>query len=289
MDDQERNPKRDWEGKAMSEKFVQVDRLKTRYLEEGNGPAVILLHGASIGSSADVWERNLAPLATHGLRAIAFDQPGFGLSDNPKDCSVAYRRRFILQFMDTVEIHKAALVGHSQAGAMAVGLAMDHPQRISRIIVLGSGSLLPPLPQASKPGGAREGEEGTDGEPTPEDTRALLEHNLFNHSLITPEVLEKRHRMSVGKNFEAFRERNRTAPTAGGKESVPLWQRLDQIPVPMLFIYGKQDRGSAAERAVLFKERYPKLDLRLIDRCKHLVQWDAASEFIALSAKFLTS
>jgi 2-hydroxy-6-oxonona-2,4-dienedioate hydrolase len=69
----------------MVEKFVQVDGLKTRYLEEGSGPEVLLLHGASLGSSADVWERNLAPLARHGLRALAFDQPGFGLTDNPPD------------------------------------------------------------------------------------------------------------------------------------------------------------------------------------------------------------
>ena len=45
---------------ASHDQFVEVDGLTTRYLEEGKGPAVILLHGASLGSSADVWERNLA-------------------------------------------------------------------------------------------------------------------------------------------------------------------------------------------------------------------------------------
>jgi pimeloyl-ACP methyl ester carboxylesterase len=271
------------------EKLIQVDGLRIRYLEEGKGPEVILLHGASLGSSAAVWERNLVPLANHGLRVIAYDQPGFGLSDDPRDHSVAYRWHFILQLMDALEIQKASLVGHSQAGVMAVGLAMDHPQRISKIIVVGTGSLLPPLPQGSRSGGAREGEEGADREPSLEDTQALLEQNLFNHSLITSDILEQRHRMSIGKNFRAFLERNRAAQKGGAKESIPLWQRLDQVPVSMLFIYGKNDRGSAAERALLFKERYPKLDLRLIDHCKHLVQWDAASEFVAIGAGFLTS
>ena len=271
----------------MTEKFISVDGLKTRYLEEGNGPAVILLHGASLGSSADVWERNLAPLASRGLRAIAFDQPGFGLSDNPKDYSVAYRRRFILQFMDGLRINQGGLVGHSQAGAMAAGLAFDHPDRISKVIVLATGSLLPPLPEGAKQG-AGEGEEGGGSEPTLADTRALLEQNLFDHSLITPEVLEKRHRMSVGKNFSAFVKRS-NLPRGGGKESVPLWQRLHQLPVPLLMIYGKQDRGSAAARASLLKERFPTLNLHLLDRCKHLAQWDAAEEFTSLSGKFLTS
>lgn len=269
-----------------TEKFVQVDGLKTRYLEEGSGPEVLLLHGASLGSSADVWERNLAPLAAHGLRAIAFDQPGFGLSDNPKDFSVAYRRRFILQFMDALGIKKASLVGHSQAGNMAVGLAFDHTDRISKVVVLATGSVLPPLAEGGKGGG--EGEEGGSSEPSLDDTRALLEHNLFNHSLITPEALEKRHRMSVGKNFQAFLERSK-APRGGGKDAVPVWERLHKLPVPLLMIYGKQDRGSAAARAAALKERYPSLNMHLLDNCKHLAQWDASDEFVSLSGKFLAS
>ena len=271
----------------MTERFVQVDGLKTRYLEEGKGPEVLLLHGASLGSSADVWERNLAPLAGRGFRPIAFDQPGFGLTDNPKDYSVAYRRRFILQFMDALGIRKAHLVGHSQAGAMAVGLAFDHTDRIAKVVVLATGSLLPPLPEGGKSGPA-EGEEGGSSEPTLGDTRALLEHNLFNQSLITPEIIEKRHRMSVGKNVLAFVERSK-APRGGGKDSVPIWERLPQLPVPLLMIYGKQDRGSAAARAALLKERFPALNLHLLDNCKHLAQWDAAAEFTSLTGKFLSS
>jgi pimeloyl-ACP methyl ester carboxylesterase len=269
----------------MIERFVPVDGLKIRYLEEGNGPAVILLHGASLGSSADVWERNISPLASHDLRAIAFDQPGFGLSENPKDYSVAYRSRFILQFMDGLGIKKGSLVGHSLSGAIAVSLAFDHPDRISKVLVLASGSLLPPLPEAGEQG-AREGEEAGSSEPTLEDTRALLEHNLFNHALITPEVLQKRYRMSTGKNFQAYLERSKL-PRGDGKGSVPVWERLPDLPVPLLLIYGKQDRGSVAERAALLKERFSHLNLHLLDRCKHLAQWDAASEFVSLTAKFL--
>jgi pimeloyl-ACP methyl ester carboxylesterase len=272
----------------MTEKFVEVDGLKTRYLEEGSGPVVLLLHGASLGSSADVWERNLAPLARHGLRVIAFDQPGFGLTDNPRDYSVAYRRSFILKFMDALGVKKASLVGHSQAGAMATGLAFDHTERISKVVVLATGSLLPPLPAGEK-SGAGEGEEGGNSEPTLEDSRALLEHNLFNHALITPEVLEKRHRMSVGKNFLAFLERAKAPRGGGRKDNVPIWERLHQLPVPLLMLYGKQDRGSAAARAAALKERFPALNLHLLDNAKHLAQWDAAEEFEKLTAKFLTS
>ena len=267
--------------------FVRVDGLNTHYVEEGAGPPVLLLHGASLGSGVDVWDRTLGPLARHGFRVIAFDQPGFGLTDNPTDYSAAYRQRFILQLADALDLGRVHLVGHSQAGGMAVGLAFEQPQRIASVVVLGSGSLLPPLPGGRGQAGPREGAEGTSGEPTLDDTRALLEHNLFDHSLITPEVLAQRQRMSVGKNWEAFLGRGRATEPAGSKESGPLWQRLDQVPVPLLMIYGRQDRGSAAERAALARERYPDLNLHVLDRCKHLVQWDAADAFVRLSADFL--
>lgn len=272
----------------MTEKFIEVDGLKTRYLEEGSGPVVLLLHGASLGSSADVWECNLAPLARHGLRALAFDQPGFGLTDNPRDYSVAYRRSFILKFMEALGVKKASLVGHSQAGGMAIGLAFDHTERISKVVVLATGSLLPPLPAGEK-SGAGEGEEGGSSEPTLEDSRKLLEQNLFNHALITPEVLEQRHRMSVGKNFQAFLERAKAPRGGGSKENVPIWERLHQLPVPLLMIYGENDRGSAAARAALLKERFPALKIHLLDNCKHLAQWDAAAEFEKLSGEFFFS
>ncbi len=270
------------------DQFVQVDGLKTRYTEQGSGPAVILLHGASLGSSADVFTRNLRSLADAGLRAIAYDQPGFGLTDNPTDYTVAYRRRFIMMFMDALRLERAALVGHSQAGAMAVSLAFDHPLRISKVMILGTGSLLPPAPTAQK-GGPREGEEGTAAEPTLEQTRALLEHNLYNHRLITPEELDLRQRMSIGKNFQAFLKRGQAAQGGGAKDAKPMWQRLVELPCPLLMMFGKEDRGQAFERATLLKEKYPQLDLRIVEGCKHLVQWDAMDEFHHVATRFLSN
>jgi pimeloyl-ACP methyl ester carboxylesterase len=272
---------------AYPDKFVQVDGLNTRYIEEGTGPAVLLLHGASLGSSADVFERNLSPLANAGVRAIAYDQPGFGLTDNPKDYSVGYRRRFIMMLLDALGLQSAALIGHSQAGTMAVSLAFDYPERISKVMILGTGSLLPPLPQDQKGAAPREGEEGTASEPTLEQTRALLEHNLFNHELITTEALETRQRMSTGKNFEAFLKRGQAAPASGAKDARPMWQRLAELPCPLLLIFGKNDRGNAYQRAAMLKESYPWLDLHIVDHCKHLIQWDAMDEFHRLAKDFL--
>jgi len=109
------------------ETTIQVDGLKTCYLEEGAGPPVVFLHGASLGSSARAFERNLLAFAAAGFRAIAYDQPGFGLTDNPTDYTASYRTQFIVKFLDAIDASLAALVGHSQAAGMAARVALQHP------------------------------------------------------------------------------------------------------------------------------------------------------------------
>jgi pimeloyl-ACP methyl ester carboxylesterase len=274
----------------IEDKFVTVAGLKTRYFEQGQGPAAILLHGASLGSSADVWRRNLAPLAAQGLHVIAYDQAGFGQTDDPPEWGLGFRTAFVLQFMDALGLDRASLVGHSQAGAMAVELALSHPDRVSRVVVLGTGSLLPPL--ADQPGkkAPAEGEEGGDTEPTLAEARAGLESTVYNHALITDADVVVRHRMSIGKNHRAFLARtsaaakNKSAKDPGKK---PLWQRLDEVSQPLLMIYGRDDRGQAAKRAELAKQQSPGLDLHIAPNCKHLVQWDAAEMFHRLAGPLL--
>ena len=276
----------------VKDKFVAVDGLKLRYIEEGEGPPVLLLHGASLGSSADVFIRNLAPLARAGFHAIAFDQPGFGLSDVPTDHSAAYRRDSMPKFMDALGLKRAALVGHSQAGNPAVQLALKEPERYSHIVVLGTGSLLPPLEGAGEDRGAavqqRLERRMAAAEPTIDDTRKLLEANLFHHDLITADELALRHARSIGKNFEAFVARNEAAEAAPPKEpKTPLWQRLVELKMPLLLIFGRNDRANAAQRATMLKEKFPQLNVHIVADCKHLVPWDAADEFIRLAVPFL--
>jgi 2-hydroxy-6-oxonona-2,4-dienedioate hydrolase len=281
------------------DRFVKVDGCNVRYLEEGSGVPAILLHGSSLGSSADVFRRNLHALGRHGIRAIAIDLPGFGKSDAADGLIASLRKTFVLRFMDALGLKRAALIGHSSAGGSVVSLALEHPERVSHVMILGTGSLLPPLEtSAGKVGGrgeaaqARLEERMVRQEPSLDDTRALLEANLFHHELITPEELELRHQNSVGRCFEQFVARHAQAqePGAGGKskDAVPLWQRLVELKMPLLLIYGRNDRARAEERATLLHQRYPQLDLHFAEGCKHLLPWDAADLFHRLAVPFLT-
>ena len=275
-------------------KFVSVDGLKLRYIEEGSGPSVLFLHGASLGSSADVFLRNLGPLARAGFRAVAFDYPGFGLSDVPAKQSTAQQRNSIPKFIDAAGLGKTALIAHSRSGGFAVQLALDEPGRYSHVIILGTGSLLPP--QTEEQVGkyeavqARVDKEMAQKEPTVEDARKLLQADTFNHALISEEDVAIRHSCMTGRNFIAHQERqNHDAPTGASAQARPLWQRLTELKMPLLMIFGREDRAHAGERAELLKRLHPEINLHIMKGCKHMVHWDALDDLMRLGVPFLKS
>jgi 4,5:9,10-diseco-3-hydroxy-5,9,17-trioxoandrosta-1(10),2-diene-4-oate hydrolase len=276
------------------DKFVSVDELKLRYIEEGSGPSVLFLHGASLGSSADVFLRNLGPFAKAGFRAVSFDLPGFGLSDIPAKQSVAQQRSSIPKFIDAAGLGKTALIAHSRSGGFAVQLALEDPGRYSHVIILGTGSLLPPQTQEQvgryEAVQARVDKEMAQKEPTMEDARKLLQADTFNHALISEEDVAIRHSRMIGRNFIAHQDRqNHDAPAGGAAQAKPLWQRLTELKMPLLMIFGREDRAHAGERAELLKRMHPEINLHIVNGCKHMVHWDAFEDLMRLGVPFLKS
>lgn len=275
------------------DKFVTVDGLKLRYIEEGSGPSVLFLHGASLGSSADVFLRNLGPFASAGFRAVAFDTPGFGLSEMPAKQSLPQQRNSIPKFIDAAGLGKTALVAHSRSGGFAVQLALEDPGRYSHIIILGTGTLLPPQTEAQvgryEAVQARVDKEMAQTEPTLEDARKLLQADTFNHALISDADVAIRHSRMTGRNFAAHQDRqNAEAPAGGGAPAAkPLWQRLPDLKMPLLMIFGREDRAHAGERAELLKKMQPSMNVHIVNGCKHMVHWDAFDDLLRLGVPFL--
>ena len=91
---------------------------------------------------------------------------------------------------------------------------------------------------------------------------------------------------STGKNFAAFLARRAAKSGEKKEKSSPPWERLRDVAVPMRLIYGKQDRAAAARAAILV-QHMPAIDLHLVDRCAHMVMWDAPAELTRLAGIFL--
>jgi pimeloyl-ACP methyl ester carboxylesterase len=278
---------------APTDRFVSVEGLQIRYLEQGQGNPVLFMHGASLGSSADVFLEVIGRFANAGFRAIALDIPGYGLSDAPERQTRFAQRGSITKFIDSLGLEKVALVAHSRAGGDAVQMALEDPDRYSRLIVLGTGYLLPPENEGQigrhTAALARADRLMAEKEPSRADVRKLLEADVFNHSLITPEALDLRHSRSIGRNYKAHVARQRDEEIETSDVSgIPLWQRVRDIKPPLMMIYGREDRGNACARATALKSRFPEMKIHIIDNCKHLVPWDAAAQIVELIVPFVT-
>lgn len=121
-------------------KFVDVGGKRVHYLEYGEGPPVLLLHGGGAGSA--IWFRQIEALSTTH-RVIAPDHPVFGLSDRtayayPYLVSVL---AYVLGFMDALALREADFVGLSLGAQAALAIAMRHPERIRRLAMVSSAGL----------------------------------------------------------------------------------------------------------------------------------------------------
>jgi len=280
----------------LQDKYVTIDGLRVRYIEQGTGPVALFLHGASLGSTADVFVDNIAQFADAGFRAVAFDIPGFGLSDTPAQQTVKGQRESIPKFIDAAGLGKVALMAHSRSGGFAVELALAEPQRYSHVVILGSGNLLPPQDEGQvvrhQAAQQRADQMMAEQEPTLDDSRKQLQADTFNVALLTDERVKVRNSRSIGQNFKNHVARQSGAEGgggAGGPAPKPLWQRITELKMPILLIYGREDRAHAAERAAMLKQQHPEMNIHIVPNCKHLVPWDAADEVLRLAVPFLRS
>ena len=107
---------------------------------------------------------------------------------------------------------------------------------------------------------------------------------------ISEEDVAVRHSRMIGRNFIAHQERQSDdAPAGATKPSKPLWERLADLKLPLLMIFGREDRAHAGERAELLKKQQPQINLHIVNGCKHMVHWDAFDDLMRLGVPFLKS
>jgi 2-hydroxy-6-oxo-octa-2,4-dienoate hydrolase len=129
-------------------KFADVDGIRTRYYDEGQGEAMVLIHGSRFSpwGSANTWTLNIGGLSKR-FRVLAADKLGSGMTDNPKSKD-GYTQHAIVQhmyrFMQTMGVQKFYVVGQSNGGYTAARLALEHPDLCRGLVIVDSGTLGPP-------------------------------------------------------------------------------------------------------------------------------------------------
>lgn len=121
------------------------ERCRIHYMEAGMGEPLLLIH--TVGQSLYTW-RGMFELLSVRYRVIAIDLPGFGYSDRPEafGFGVDDYAEVIVRFMDAMDIESAHIAAFSMGGAYAVRFALQHPERVGRLVLLSPGSITPEMP-----------------------------------------------------------------------------------------------------------------------------------------------
>src|SRR5918998_1820234 len=270
---------------TVEERSVDVDGLPIHYLSAGEGPPMVLLHGA--GDNALDWQWVLPALtATH--RVYAPDLPGSPDSARPAaGYSPAFFERFVASFLDALGIGRAAFVGNSLGGLVALRLALSEPARVGALVLVDSAGLGPEVnpafTSANVPG---LGEAAMPFWRTPLGAyqrawgRTAL---LFARppGSVPREWLAEQRRLAQSPGYlEAHLRVLRALVSPLGQREV-LVERLPSLEVPTLVVWGSRDRVFPERQAREAVVRLREGSLAVIPECGHMPHVERPDAFLA--------
>lgn len=252
---------------------AQAGPYGLRYLEAGSGPPLVLVHG--LGSSAmQDWGRLVAPLGRR-FHVYALDLPGFGRSERPDvPYGIPLQVEAVRAFMATVGVSRARVVGNSMGGWIVARLAAEHPELVERLVVVAPAGM---RPQDTAPIPAElllpRDEEGL------RQLVAVVRHRAPPlPSFLARDILARKLRDEwiVRRTLESIRE---------GRDWLD--GTLAPATMPVLIVWGKQDRLIPAAYAEPLEAELPNATLRLLDGCGHVPMADCPEAFDRELAAFL--
>jgi len=272
-------------------KTIRVGNREIFVSETGEGPVVLLLHGGGPGASGmSNYVRNVGALAKR-FRVLIPDMPGYGRSTKGLDRKDPFGdlAKSMLGLLDAMGVKTCYVVGNSLGGACALRMALDRPDRIRRLVLMGPGGVdtTRGLPTA----GLKRLFNYYKGEgPTIEKLATFIRGDLvYDASAITDELIEERYKSSIEPEVVA-------SPPLLGPKGIPNFRaidftrdpRLGKLETPTLVLWGVEDRVNRPSGGLSLLKRMRRCDLHLFSRTGHWVQWERAEEFNAVTAAFLS-
>lgn len=276
---------------AATSKFVKirddVGDLNIHYNEAGSGEAVIMLHGSGPGASGwSNFHRNIGPFVDAGYRVLLVDCPGWNKSDSVvcKESRPKLIARVVRSLMDKLNIESAHIVGNSMGTVAALAFAIDFPERVKRLVLLGGGGAGPSLFSAMPPEGIKRIQE-LYAEPTMPNLMRMLDVFVYDPKALSKELIETRFA-----NIQARPEhlQNWIASWAAYPHQFPDQSaRIPEVKAPALIIWGRDDRFVPLDLGLRLLWLMPNAELHIFGQCGHWAQWEHADKFNELSTAFL--
>ncbi|WP_404301320.1 alpha/beta fold hydrolase [Alicycliphilus denitrificans] len=258
--------------------------IRTNYHDSGGDkPPVLLIHGSGPGVSAWANWRLVMPALAEQARVVAPDMVGFGYTERPagQHCDMDTWVRQAVGLLDALGIEKTDLVGNSFGGALALALAIRHPERVRRLVLMGSVG----VPFAITP--------GLDAvwgyTPSVQNMRAIMDYFAFNKGLMSDDLARMRYEASarpgVQESYAAMfpAPRQRWVDAMGSREA-----DIRALLHETLVVHGREDQVIPLANSTTLADWLPRAQLHVYGRCGHWTQIEHAARFARLVGDFLT-
>jgi len=273
-------------------RFVRAGKYRTHYIEWGDGEPVVMVHGGGPGASGEfAWRNNIGAIGQHG-RGIGIDLIGYGLTDKPTDIVYSYQAmvNHLADFIDALCLEQVNLTGNSMGAYVIAKYALDHPERVKKLLLVGSGSIATAmgLDMGMTPGLQRL--VSYDG--TKESLRGFLVGLMRHPENITEEQLDKRYEqaqlpgvMEAQQSFlNHFRRQLKEDPNQA--QLFDIRNRLPRLTIPIRFVWGQHDVFASPELAEKLREMLPNVEFISFDDSGHVVQNDEPERYNELALEF---
>ncbi|WP_119462597.1 alpha/beta fold hydrolase [Rhodospirillaceae bacterium SYSU D60014] len=271
--------------------FIDVAGTPTRCVMAGNSdaPAILLLHGLAL--TAEVWLRNIEALA-RSHRVIAPDMLGHGFT-KPADnapIDVPAKLRHLKGLVDALGLKRLSLCGSSYGALMASLFFLENEDRVSKLVINGSGSCFNTEEQLQAQVGKLHALYGPDQvtQSTREMWRERIGNNFHDASKVPEELLSIAQLCyaqlwapsCLAETMAAMQDPERFRPFR-------ILERLEEVSCPALVVWGRNDRGGSLESAEAAVARLPKGRLVVFDDCGHYPMLEHPEKYNNLVAEFL--
>jgi pimeloyl-ACP methyl ester carboxylesterase len=261
---------------------VDAGGLRTNYLEAGSGSPVLLIHGSGPGVTAYANWRLVLPALAERFHVLAPDMAGFGFSERPEkgDYGVDMWTDQVVGFLDALNLDRAHVIGNSFGGAIALRLAARHPERVGKMVLMGSMGIDFPI---------TEGLDKVWGyEPSFENMRGVLDVFAYDRALVPDELAEVRYRASMEPGFQESFAAMFPAPRQRWVEAMRTSdEEIRALGHKTLIVHGREDQVIPVENSLRLMRLVENGDLHVFTHCGHWVQIERSTDFNRLVGDFL--
>lgn len=262
---------------------ISTGRIETNYHDLGSGSPLLLLHGSGPGVSAWAnWRLPLQSLPQH-FRCLAPDLAGFGYSAAPPDMRHTRETWLdqIVSFLDAKNIEKTHVIGNSFGGSMALALAIAHPERVDRLVLMGSVG----VPFELTP--------GLDAvwgySPSIENMKAIMRTFAYDQTLIGDDLARMRYEASIRPGVQESYSAMFPAPRQRWVDAMAhAEQDVRKLRCKTLLIHGRDDQVIPLSTSLTLLDWIDQSELHVFGRCGHWTQIEHAAKFTRLVTDFLS-